>query len=147
METPNVPGEGDQIVVALYDSYIKAVLRNRSRTLQKRYYRRAGRESLVADPTQYLDTQALSMDWLVDKSVISIEGLHCEVSDDLMYQALMSLPPTLLLVVIMWYWKAQKTQEIASYFGVSSRTILNWHNKAINLLRERLRRVGENDAT
>lgn len=150
MTTPHVPGEDGQVITALYDSYMKAVLRNRSRTLQRCYYKHAGRESLVADPAEYLRGMEGHIGAADDKNVIEIQGFRCEVSDDAMYRALLSLPTKLQLVVIMWYWHAYKTQDIASFYSVSCRTIRNWHNRAIELLRDsllKIRKVDSNDAT
>ena len=149
MKNPQEPSDEDRIITALYDSYMKTVLRNRSRTLQRRYYRRAGHESVAENPVKYLPLIADHNHGSENGNVIEIQGYRCVVGTDSMYEALISLPPKLLIVVVMWYWYAYKTQEISDYFGVSSRTILNWHNKAIALLRDSLGNgeAGANDAT
>lgn len=146
MDDPRMTGEESQMIVELYDSYMKTVLRNRSRTLQRRYYKRAGIESITAEPAEYL-TKAAAEDGSSNKSVIEDHGFRCEVNDNRMFEALTALPVNLRLVIVMWYWYSKRTQEIAEHFGVSGRTILNWHNKALAILRDKLRKEGTDDAS
>ena len=136
MSTPEVRDEA-WIIASLYDSYIKAVLKNRSRSLKRQYYKHVNCNRLMEEMQ---DRTAQSVE-VENKNVIAIREFRCEVSDDDMYQALITLPEKLLLTIIQWYWYAEKTQAIARYFRVSSRTILNWHDRAITLLRESLREV------
>lgn len=136
MNTPEVCDEA-WIIASLYDNYIKASLKNRSRSLKRQYYRQVNCNMLAAEMqsgmTQFVEDES--------KNVIVAQGFKCEVSDDDMYQALISLPEKLLVIIILWYWYAWDTKSIARYFDVTSRTILNWHDRAITILRESLREV------
>lgn len=140
METPKAVEDNERLIIGLYDNYIKTVLKNRSRTLCHRYYKRMAHECLIDDFNKYFLNMG-SIDEISDTNVIDIQGLHCEIHNENVYNALILLPTNQLIVIILWYWYGRCTREIAEYFEVTDRTIRNWHNQAILFLRKQLRKV------
>ena len=139
--TPKATEISERLITELYDSYMKTVLKNRSRTLCRRYYKQISYECLTDNLDEIFQTALHKADHIAKTNMIDIQGLHCEVHDDRVYEALLSLPKKQLIAVILWYWYDQSPREIAKYFNVTDRTIRNWHCMAIQVLRKKLRKV------
>lgn len=141
VKTPKTDKDTEQLIIGLYDSYIKTVLKNRSRTLCRRYYKRMTHECLIDDPNKCESKLHSNITHIASINIVDIQELHCEIYNDKIYDALMLLPTKQLIVIVLWYWYDWSTQEIAEYFNVTDRTIRNWHHQSILFLREKLRKV------
>ena len=101
MDTPKAVEDSERFITALYDSYMKTVLKNRSRTLCRRYYKQITHEYLIDNPDKYFQSAYNTGKCIADTNMIDIQGLHCEIHDDSVYDALMILPTKQLIVIIL----------------------------------------------
>lgn len=139
MTHPFNSNDNDQIVVELYDSFMKKLLRNRSRTLKKRRYRYATHEFSVSDPTTHMKQP--HVDDGAGTNTLSIQGYAAEIMSDFLYNALLALPEDLRLVIVLLYWFDWTTQDVAIRCNVTERTIRNRRDKALMGLRKMLEGV------
>lgn len=124
-------------VVALYDSFIKKVLKNRSRTLKKRSYRHAQYNKLVTAQLFQDETSLLKKTF--ENNVLFIDGTAIQIENDALYEALLMLPKQHFLVIVLTFWFECSSNTLAARFHVTDRTIRNWREKALTELQRRLK--------
>ena len=134
----------DWNVVALYDSFIKKVLKNRSRTLKKRCYRHAQYNKLIT--VQLFQNRTSSLSQTCENNVLFIDGVTIQIENDALYEALLTLPEQYFLVIMLTFWFEYSSNALATRFHVTDRTIRNWREKALTELQRRLKGDGWPDA-
>lgn len=144
MTLPYEIDDEDCDVVALYDSFIKKVLRNRSRTLKKRCYRHAQYGRSVA--VQLFSNRILNAQQTCEKNILLIDGVTIQIENDALYEALLTLPEQYLLVIVLTFWFEWSSNALAERFHVTDRTIRNWREKALTELQRQLKGEGRTDA-
>ena len=145
MTRPYVICKEEHEVIALYDSFIKKVLKNRSRTLKKRYYHQAQCGELAT--IQLFCRQNNSLQPTYENEILLVDGLPIHIESNALYEALLTLPEQHLLVIMLTFWFEWSTTELAKRFHVTDRTIRNWREKALSELQKQLDRDDISDAS
>lgn len=121
----------------MFNSYLKTVLRNHARNLERDDRRREKYEILVEDPSYYLhpSIQSVTEAEIVDTFVIMCLDMPCAITDETLFDALLSLTIKQRTVVLCSIWLNMADAEIAELFGTTARTIYNWRQKALERIK------------
>lgn len=142
MTHPYEQEKEDWDVIALYDSFIKKVLRNRSRTLKKRKYRYTRCRTEIRE----FSSQAFNLQQTCESNALFIDGVTIQIENDALYEALLTLPKQHFLVIVLTFWFEYSSNALATRFHVTDRTIRNWREKALTELQKQLKGEGRSDA-
>ena len=124
MPTPS--NDKESILVAMYDSYAKTVMRNQCRNALKSQKRRQNREVTGTDSIQYLFDTLVHTDIYPSEHLIIFDDAYiCVVTCEKLYQAMVLLPEKELAVIILDFWYGWSDRDIAKYLQVTERTVYN----------------------
>lgn len=134
MPTPS--NDKESIIVAMYDSYAKTVMRNQCRNAIKSIRRRQNHETTGTDGVQYLFETLAHTDIYPSEHLIVFRGTYtCVVTSEKLYQAMSMLPDSQKGVIILDFWYGWTDTQIAEYLKVTARTVYNWRQKAFRSIR------------
>lgn len=123
----------------MFESYCKTVLRNYARDLERAERRREEHEILTDDPLRYLDLydrRDVESEFELDElCTIICMGKPCIITEETLYNALLSLPEKQRAVVLSGHWHNMADAQIAALFGVSKRTVRSWRKQAIERIK------------
>ena len=118
----------------MFESYCKTVLRNYARDLERAERRREEHEILTDDPLRYHDLfgqRVVEIEIEIDEPfTIMCMDRPCVITEETLYNALLSLPKKQRTVVLCGNWFNMEDEQIAALFGVTERTIRNWRLRA-----------------
>jgi len=118
---------------AMFDAFCKEVLRNAMIDYLRKNKHIVLHERPVSEPENYLRVTEVTEDqYSTDQLFIEYEGCSYSLDNDILYQAMRSLPQHLLGGLLLKYWQNQKDTKIAKQFGVTTRTIRSWRSRAIS---------------
>lgn len=118
---------------AMFDAFCKEVLRNTVFNYKRKKKRQSEREFVTPDPEQYLvAADAVFDNYATDHLYISFDGRLYPLDNEILYNAMLTLPPHFLGVLLLKFWNGMKDASIAAYFNVTTRTVRSWRRRAIN---------------
>ena len=114
----------EERICAMFDSYVKKVLRNCARNLKRNENNQ--NKHLVDEPVEYFLELASHRDkYPSDAFVLYVDGHACEMEDETLYKALLSLSERQRRVLLLDFWCDRTVKEIAEEMGVTPRTVNN----------------------
>lgn len=125
----------EQVLIAIFDSYCKTIIRNEGRNRQRSSTRRNEREVVSEDPTQY----AFCSDVFPSEfHILEVAGVPCYIHNMTLYEAIRVLPEGHFVALFMSFWCDERDKEIANHLGRTERTIRNWRRTSLAQLREHM---------
>ena len=136
MPTP-LNNENEEL--AIFDSYVKSVLRNACMNMKRNEEKR---KSLISNDSGSYET-VLDIHGLEDtkfsKNIIFDEhGYQCQLSDIHLYDAMLLLTKKQTTVLIMEFWYGFRVGEIAKELHISERAVRLRRENAFRIIRENL---------
>lgn len=125
----------EQVLIAIFDSYCKTIIRNEGRNQQRSSLRRNKREVASEDPTQYAFHAAV---FPSEFHILEVAGVFCSINDEDLYEATAILPEGHLVVLVMHFWCNKGDEEISDHLGRSTRTVRKWRQASLAHLREHM---------
>jgi DNA-directed RNA polymerase specialized sigma24 family protein len=120
----------------MFDAFCKEVLRNTVFNYKKKKKRDLSRELITPDPEEFIDAKDAAVDsYETDHLYINFDGRSYPMDNEKLYQSMLSLPRQFLGVLLLKYWDGMQNVKIAAYFNVTSRTVRNWRNRAIDKIK------------
>lgn len=129
------PSDRERILCAMFESFCVAAIRNFGSNL-----RRAMRNHQKYDGTgevsvEYLIGLLSSEDvYASEQFVLDVDGLPCVLENELLYNALLSLPDSERKVILYDFWHDWKDKEISKKLEVTVRTVYNLRQRAFSRL-------------
>lgn len=122
-------------ICAMFDSFAKTISRNFVRNLQRN---EANRDKHYSnEPVDYLLELLGHRDiYPSDSFVLDVDGQSCAVENELLYEALLSLPEKQRSVLLLSFWCDASDKEIAKRLEVTSRTVYNLRQRAYSKIYE-----------
>lgn len=133
----SIPLNGEEQIIAMYDSFAKTVMRNKCRNIVKSKRRKQNREVLLSEDMQYL-FENQSCEDIYPSEHLKLEnsaGINIACSEQL-YCAIMSLPKQQKDVLILDFWQCLTDKQIASRLGITVRSVYNRRKQALNSVRD-----------
>lgn len=131
------PSDKAERLCAMFDSYCKTVLRDASRNEKRALANRMKREAVVNESMQYLfDTESHEDTYPSEQLVIRADKFSCVIFNDLLYQALLSLPENQRMVLMLDFWYHWTDEKIATHLGATPRTVYNLRQRAFKAIRD-----------
>ena len=130
------PSDRESVLCAMFESFCIATIRNYSRNLKRAMKNRRKHDS----------TSTISLDYLVgllsiedkyasEQFVLDVDGLPCVLENELLYNALQSLPDRERRVILYDFWYDCKDREISKKLEVTVRTVYNLRQRAFKKIR------------
>jgi DNA-directed RNA polymerase specialized sigma24 family protein len=89
--------------------------------------------AVVNESMQYLfDTESHEDTYPSEQLVIRADKFSCVIFNDLLYQALLSLPENQRMVLMLDFWYHWTDEKIATHLGATPRTVYNLRQRAFN---------------
>ena len=125
----------EEQLCAMFDALCKRASRNFIRDLQRAEERRAKHYSW--EPAEYLlELLGHADTYPSDSFVLHVDGLACTVKNEVLYNALPSLPERQRNVLLWGFWFSLADREIAEKMEVTVRTVYNLRQRAFRAVRE-----------
>lgn len=126
---------------AMFDSFCKAVSRNCCRNLERADNNRE--KYFSNEPVEYLlDLLGHEDRYPSDYFVLYVEDYPCELYDEFIYKALLSLKEKQRKVILLDFWRGFSDREIADRLEVSCRTVYNLRKRAFRAILEYYEKYG-----
>ena len=129
----SAPSHNAERACAMFDSFCKAVIRNASRNLKRDYVYRRKREITGVDET-WLDAGECSDTYPCEDLYLRAGAFSCSISNEKLYQAILSLPEQQRIVLILDFWCEWPDTQISKYLGVTARTVYNLRQRAFKAI-------------
>ncbi|MDD2981665.1 MAG: sigma-70 family RNA polymerase sigma factor [Hespellia sp.] len=131
----------EERICAMFDSFCKTVSRNFVRDLQRKENNRS--KHFSQEPVDFLLELLGKRDrYPSDHLMLYVEGMACTVNDEVLYDALKSLPEKQCKVLLLDFWYDATDEEIAKRLEVTTRTVYNLRQRAFRSIREFYERRG-----
>lgn len=125
----STPSDREKRLCEMFDSYCKSVQDNTSKYLLRKMATRAQREGSV-DPDTFIDLIPQEDEYPSHSFIVFADELTCTVSDEIVYESLMSMPEKQRKVLILDFWHNWKDKQISEYLEVTLRTVYNLRQRA-----------------
>ena len=131
--------ESGDMVLSIFDSFCKTVLRNKARDINRE--RRSGNQiSIVslddAEEMAFLDR------YPSNEQCITVNNMTFCIEDEKLYLSMLELPEREMHSLLLHFWEGWKDQALASHFHLTTRTVRNWRHHSLGLLRKTLLEKG-----
>lgn len=125
----------EERICAMFDSFSKTVSRNFIRNLDRAETNR--KKHFIDEPADYFFELWGSEDsYPSDVFVLYVDGQPCPLENELLYQALCSLPEKQQKVLLLDFWGNLTDREIGERLEVTPRTVYNLRRRAFSRVRE-----------
>ena len=121
------PPDRESILCAMFESFCAAAIRNFGRNLK-----RAMKNRQKHDGTGQLSTEDV---YTAEQFVLNVDGLPCTLENELLYNALLSLPDRERRVILYDFWYSWTDEEISRKLEVTVRTVYNCRQRAFKKIR------------
>ena len=130
------PSDRDESICAMFDSFCVTVIRNYSRNLKRAAENRKKYDATGDEAVEYLIELLAHEDvYEAEQLVFYVDGYPCVVENELLYQAIQSLPENQRMVLLYDFWLDLTDKEIAVRMEVTVRTVYNLRQRACNKIR------------
>lgn len=128
----NLPYPEEQIL-AMFDSFCKNVVKNARRNMNRKRLRHKRHE--VLNP--HYEEKAKCIDYYPsDDSFVQAGELSCKVKNELLSEAMNSLPENRRGAIILEFWRDFDDKPIANYYHVDPRTVRRWRKQSITDMKQ-----------
>ena len=123
------------IIISMFDSFCKTVLRNLSRNIRRRLKKQAQRQVTIPDVQEILYESVYNDQYSTDRFIIQVRDFEIGMYFECVYNALSALPEKQLLVLTLDFWYCWPVKDIANYLEVSEKTVYNLRLRAFKAIR------------
>jgi len=124
-----------------FDSFCKKLLKREAINAQKEITRRAQRETVFSELTaSQLNSLSVTDEYPSEKTLYQVLGFDVEVRNDLLSDALDSLPPRKREVILLSYFMDMSDVEIALLMGNTPANIHYHRTSALETLKNYLKK-------
>ena len=130
------PSDREDILCAMFESFCITVIRNFGRNLKRAMKNRQKHDGAGKEPVEYF-TGLLSTEdrYASEQFVLEVDGLPCVFENELLYNALQSLPDRERRVILYDFWYSWTDEEISKKLEVTVRTVYNCRQRAFKKIR------------
>lgn len=130
------PSDRETVLCAMFESFCVATIRNYSRNLKRAMKNRQKHDGTGEESVEYLISLLSSEDrYASEQFVLDVDGLPCVLENELLYNALLSLPGRERRVILYDFWYDCKDREISKKLEVTVRTVYNLRQRAFQKIR------------
>lgn len=138
----SAPSDREKRLCEMFDSYCKSVQDNTAKYLRRKGGVRVQHEDIV-DPDAMIYLLPHEDEYSSHRFMVFADELSCEINNELLYNAFLSMPVSQRKVLILNFWKGWKDQKIAEYLEVSVRTVYNLRQRAYRTIRRVYDHMGQ----
>ena len=130
------PSDRESILCAMFESFCAAAIRNFGRNLKRAMKNRQKHDGTGEESVEHLIGLLSSEDrYASEQFVLDVDGLPCVLENELLYNALLSLPDQERRVILYDFWYDYKDREISEKLEVTVRTVYNLRQRAFRKIR------------
>lgn len=130
------PSDRENVLCAMFESFCVATIRNYSRNLKRAMKNRQKHDGTGEESVEHLIGLLSSEDrYASEQFVLDVDGLPCALENELLYNALLSLPDQERRVILYDFWCDYKDGEISKKLEVTVRTVYNLRQRAFKKIR------------
>ncbi len=130
------PPDREIVLCKMFESFCVTAIRNYSRNLKRAMKNRQKHDSTGKESVEYLIGLLSSEDrYASEQFVLDVDGLPCVLENELLYNALLSLPDQERRVILYDFWYDCKDREISKKLEVTVLTVYNPRPRAFKNIR------------
>ena len=130
------PSDREIALCKMFESFCITAIRNYSRNLKRAMRNRQKHDGTGEESVEYLIGLLSSEDrYASEQFVLDVDGLPCVLENELLYNALQSLPDQERRVILYDFWYDWKDREISEKLEVTVRTVYNLRERAFKKIR------------
>ena len=130
------PSDREIALCKMFESFCITAIRNYSRNLKRAMKNRQKHDGTGEESVEYLIGLLSSEDrYASEQFVLDVDGLPCVLENELLYNALLSLPDRERRVILYDFWYDWKDREISEKLEVTVRTVYNLRERAFKKIR------------
>lgn len=130
------PSEREDILCSMFESFCITAIRNFGRNLKRAIKNRQKHDGTGEESVEYLVSLLSTEDvYAADQLVLDVDGLPCVLENELLYNALLTLPDKERRVILYDFWYDLKDKEISEKLEVTVRTVYNLRQRAFKKIR------------
>ena len=130
------PSDREIALCKMFESFCITAIRNYSRNLKRAMRNRQKHDGTGEESVEYLIGLLSSEDkYASEQVVLDVDGLPCELENELLYNALQSLPDQERRVILYDFWYDCKDREISRKLEVTVCTVYNLRQRAFKKIR------------
>lgn len=130
------PSEREDILCSMFESFCITAIRNFGRNLKRAIKNRQKHDGTGEESVEYLVSLLSTEDvYAADQLVLDVDGLPCVLENELLYNALLTLPDKERRVILYDFWYDLKDEEISEKLEVTVRTVYNLRQRAFKKIR------------
>lgn len=130
------PSDKEIALCKMFESFCVATIRNYSRNLKRAMKNRQKHDGTGKESVEYLIGLLSTEDrYASEQFVLDVDGLPCVLENELLYNALQSLPVQERRVILYDFWYDCKDKEISKKLEVTVRTVYNLRQRAFKKIR------------
>ena len=130
------PSNRERELCKMFESFCVKTIRNYSRNLKRAMKNRQKHDGTGEESVEYLIGLLSSEDrYASEQFVLDVDGLPCVLENELLYNALQSLPDRERRVILYDFWYDWKDREISEKLEVTVRTVYNLRERAFKKIR------------
>ena len=130
------PSDREEILCSMFESFCITAIRNFGRNLKRAIKNRQKHDGTGEESVEYLVSLLSTEDvYAADQLVLDVDGLPCVLENELLYNALLTLPDKERRVILYDFWCDLKDKEISEKLEVTVRTVYNLRQRAFKKIR------------
>ena len=130
------PSNREDILCAMVESFCVTAIRNFGRNLKRAAKNRQKHDGTGEESVEHLIDLLSSEDmYASERFVLDVDGLPCTLENELLYNALLSLPDRERRVILYDFWYSWTDEEISKKLEVTVRTVYNCRQRAFKKIR------------
>ena len=130
------PSDREIALCKMFESFCITAIRNYSRNLKRAMRNRQKHDGTGRESVGYIIGLLSSEDkYASEQFVLDVDGLPCVLENELLYNALLSLPDRERRVILYDFWYDCKDREISRKLEVTVRTVYNLRQRAFKKIR------------
>ena len=130
------PSDREIALCKMFESFCITAIRNYSRNLKRAMKNRQKHDGTGKESVEYLAGSLSTEDkYASEQFVLDVDGLPCVLKNELLYNALQSLPDQERRTILYDFWYDWKDREISEKLEVTVRTVYNLRERAFKKIR------------
>ena len=130
------PSDREIALCKMFESFCITAIRNYSRNLKRAMKNRQKHDGTGEESVEYLIGLLSTEDrYASEQFVLDVDGLPCVLENELLYNALLSLPDRERRVILYDFWYDCKDREISEKLEVTVRTVYNLWERTFKKIR------------
>lgn len=130
------PSDREIALCKMFESFCVTAIRNFGRNLKRAMKNRQKHDGTGEESVEYLIGLLSTEDrYASEQFVLDVDSLPCVLENELLYNALRSLPDQERRVILYDFWYDCKDREISKKLEVAVRTVYNLRQRAFKKIR------------